>query len=43
MFTIAEKQALLSLKEDNLTFLKNENFIKEKVYEDRKSVVRERV
>ena len=33
MFTIAEKQVLLSLKEDNLTFLKNENFTKEKVYE----------
>ena len=33
MFTIAEKQALLSLQEDNLTFLKNENFTKEKVYE----------
>ena len=33
MFTIAEKQALLSLQEDNLTFLKNENFTKEKIYE----------
>ena len=33
MFTIDEKQALLTLKEDNLTFLKNENFTKEKVYE----------
>ena len=33
MFTIDEKQALLTLKEDNLTFLKNEDFTKEKVYE----------